>query len=197
VLYKEYFKKYLRIFFILQFISLFFFLSGNFTPYIFPFLKEMFHHENMRRNVLKFMPFILKFVNEHNLPAATLSIFSINLLMGAFLLITLPSFVIPFWGIFSGLSRFFIWGIIFSFYIKDFSFLKYHYVTLFLEGEGYIMAMFPVCVMWIEFFRGREKREVYFSGIKFNLFSYIFIILLLLLAAFYEAIEGIYLLNLN
>jgi len=197
VLYKEYFRRYLGVFLILQFVSLFSFLSGNLIVGVVPFLKEAFSHQNVRQNVLNFIPFVYKLIKEGNIFMGTAGIFIINLTMGSFISITFPSFIIPFWGIFSGLLRFFLWGIIFSLHIRDFSFMKSHYLTLFLEGKGYIFAMFPVYVMWYEFFKSENKREVYFKGIKTAFLFYIFVIIFLLLGAFYEAFEGIYLLDLN
>ena len=72
--------------------------------------------------------------------------FLVNLCGGSFLYITLPSLLVPFSGLLLGAVRAFIWGLIFTPSLSAFNGALLAYgllvgLLLFLEGEGYVLAM--------------------------------------------------------
>jgi hypothetical protein len=132
-----------------------------------------------------------------NIPLAVLVTFLVNAVIGAFAGITLPSSLIPFSGFVVGCYRAAIWGL--SLARTDPRMLLAmipHSLTLVLEGEAYVVAMFG-CYLWGKwlirpagagFPNAREARR---AGLRANLQLYRLILLLLAVAAVYEAIEVI------
>jgi hypothetical protein len=77
--------------------------------------------------------------NPNFLLAITLT-FAYNFILGSLVSITLPSLVVPFWGLLAAWFRAYLWGGLFSpsFMISSPSV----YVLLVLEGQGYVLASF-------------------------------------------------------
>ena len=72
-----------------------------------------------------------------------------------------------------------------------------HSLTLILEGQGYILAIFVVFLQWKGIIWpssiGEEKRsKAYLTGIKETMSMYILVALVLAVSAIYEAFEVIY-----
>ncbi|MEM2497848.1 MAG: hypothetical protein QXK12_06230 [Candidatus Nezhaarchaeales archaeon] len=72
-----------------------------------------------------------------------------------------------------------------------------HSITLILEGQAYILAIFSSTLQWKGIIRpksiGEKKRsKAYIIGLKKTAHLYILVTLLLATSAIYEAIEVIY-----
>jgi hypothetical protein len=70
----------------------------------------------------------------------------INLLLGSFLYITMPSLLVPFGGLVTGSIRAVVWGLIFTPNVEDINAARLIKgvligLLIFLEGEGYVLAM--------------------------------------------------------
>lgn len=121
--------------------------------------------------------------------------FLVNLVIASFLYITLPSLIIPYLGILMGIYRAILWGLIFSPGHPDMKMIMIpHSITLILEGQAYILAMFGVFLQGTAFLFpktvGLERRgQGYREGLKRTGKIYILIVLTLLVAAIYEVLE--------
>jgi hypothetical protein len=116
---------------------------------------------------------------------------------GAFACVTLPSSLIPFSGFVIGSYRAAIWGLCLSPTSPRMLLAMIpHSLTLLLEGEAYVVAMFG-CYLWGKWLIRPasagfpNSREAYRAGLRANLQLYRLILLLLPVAAVYEAIEVI------
>jgi hypothetical protein len=125
--------------------------------------------------------------------------FAINFFVGTFLEITLPSLVIPFIGMFMGILRAALWGLLLSPAYPPLRLLMIpHSLTLILEGQGYIMGLLAVYVQGKAFLwpgsAGVEGHwQGYLEGLKRTGWLYSLVILVLFVAAVYEALEVIFL----
>lgn len=125
--------------------------------------------------------------------------FVVNLVLGSLLVITLPSLIIPFSGLLVGGYRAILWGLLLS--PADPTLrgpMIPHSLTLILEGEAYILAMLAAYVHGkaLLFPRtvGAESRLIaYVEGLKRTGWLYILVVVMLAVAAVYEALEVIYL----
>jgi hypothetical protein len=135
---------------------------------------------------------------------ATVFTFFINLLVGCFISISLPSMIIPFSGYLVGGLRAIMWGFLFSPDLADLTLLKILAgigigLLLILEGEGYVLALFA-CFLhgraWlIPSSVGAETAWAgYMAGIRLSLRLYMLIISVLLIAAIYEVVLSIFIL---
>jgi hypothetical protein len=121
--------------------------------------------------------------------------FLVNLVLASFLYITLPSLIIPFIGILMGIYRAILWGLIFSPGHPDMQLIMIpHSITLILEGQAYVLAMFGVFLQGTAFLFpktvGLERRgQGYQEVLKRTGKIYILIVLMLLIAAIYEVVE--------
>jgi hypothetical protein len=127
--------------------------------------------------------------------------FFINLVLGCFIAITLPSFIIPYSGFLVGGLRAILWGFLFSPDLTELSFLKILAgigmgLLLIFEGEAYVLGLFT------SFLHGRawlapssvgaeHVSQGYQVGLKLTFRMYLLIITMLLIAAVYEAILAI------
>jgi hypothetical protein len=136
----------------------------------------------------------LAYVNAQVLTAIVLT-FLINLIIASFLYITIPSLIIPYIGILMGIYRAILWGLIFSPGHPDMQMVMIpHSITLIIEGQAYILAMFGAFLQGTAFLFpktvGLERRgQGYREGLKRTGKIYILIVLTLLVAAIYEVIE--------
>ncbi|HEX2987548.1 MAG TPA: hypothetical protein VHS06_05190 [Chloroflexota bacterium] len=134
-----------------------------------------------------------------SVPAAAAVTFAVNSLLGSFLSITVTSLLIPFLGVAVGFYRALVWGLALAPTSPELAWAMIpHSVTLVLEGEGYILAMFGVHLLWQSAFKGLQEGGPrgllagYKAGLRANLHIYILVLLVLAVAAIYEAVELIY-----
>jgi hypothetical protein len=123
--------------------------------------------------------------------------FVINLFLASFISINLPSLIIPFSGLLVGSFRALLWGFIFSPPGLVASSGKtligvLTVILLLLEGQGYILAMLAAYVQGVTFLNPRlfgasTHRQGYWLGIKHSFNLYLLVVLVLAVAAVYEA----------
>lgn len=123
--------------------------------------------------------------------------FVVNVAVGSFVWITLPSLVIPFSGLLAGTYRAVLWGLVLSPTTREMSTAMIpHSLTLILEGQAYVLAMLAAYIqgralLWPHSAGAQTHREGYLAGLKRSARLYLLVILLLALAAIYEAVEVI------
>ena len=133
-----------------------------------------------------------------NVAAAILLTFVVNLFIGSLLTITVPSMVVPYSGFVMGVTRAILWGLLLSPAEPKLCYAMIpHSLTLLLEGQGYIMALFAAYVSGNAFLRPRSiglktHGEGYVAGLHQTASLYILVTLVLAVAAVYEALEVIY-----
>ena len=123
--------------------------------------------------------------------------FLINLGIGTFLSVTLPSLIIPFAGILMALFRAVLWGFLFSPIRPDAVRLLPHWLTIVIEGQAYILAAFAAYVhgrafLWPKRYGLKSRWAGYKSGLIDTAWLYVLIIITLIVGAIYEGIEVIY-----
>ena len=138
-----------------------------------------------------------------NVAVAAAATFAINSLFGSFLALTVPSLLIPFAGAFIGFFRALTWGVALSPSSPDLArAMVPHSLTLLLEGEAYVLAIFGVHLLWTSSFNGlkdglRGLWKGYLLGLRANLAIYALVLLTLAVSAVYEAFEVIYLVGIR
>ena len=134
------------------------------------------------------------YVNAQVLQAILLTFF-VNLLLGSFAQITIPSLIIPFSGFLIGIYRAILWGLLLSPAHPDMRMVMIpHSITLILEGQAYILALLAVYVqarafLWPQSVGLMTRWQGYLEGLKRTGRIYILVILTLAVAAIYEVIE--------
>ena len=130
-----------------------------------------------------------------NILRAAVTTFAINFPFGSLLCITLPSMIIPGSGVLVAGLRSALWGLILA---PSFSALSSmmvpHSVTLLLEGHGYVIAAFFGVLVLVYLFRRAEGPNVgirYGRALLMNVRGNLLVIIVLAVAAIYEAIEVI------
>lgn len=127
--------------------------------------------------------------------------FVVNLFVGSFATITLPSLIVPFSGLLMGAYRAFLWGLIYSPTSPQLqTILLPHSVTLLVEGQAYILALLGVVIQGRALLFPRtvgaaSRRQGMWQGIKLSAQLYVLVILVLALAAIYEVLESVLLLS--
>lgn len=128
---------------------------------------------------------------------AILATFFVNLILGSFASVTLPSLVIPFSGILVGIYRAILWGLLLSPANSDLRMVMIpHSITLILEGQAYILTMLAAYIqgrafLWPKNVGLESRAKGYLEGLKRTGKLYLLIILTLAIAAIYEVIEVI------
>jgi hypothetical protein len=126
---------------------------------------------------------------------AILATFFVNLMIGSFGTITLPSLVIPFSGILVGFYRAVTWGLLLSPANPDLRLVMIpHSITLIIEGQAYILTMLAAYIhgrafLWPKSVGVESRARGYLEGLKRTGKLYLLIILILAVAAIYEVIE--------
>ena len=126
---------------------------------------------------------------------AILATFFVNLLLGSFASVTLPSLIIPFSGILVGIYRAILWGLLLSPANPDLRLVMIpHSITLILEGQAYILTMLAAYIqgrafLWPKSVGLESRAKGYLEGLKRTGKLYLLIILTLAIAAIYEVIE--------
>jgi hypothetical protein len=131
----------------------------------------------------------------HNIPKAAALTFLINFFLGSIVCITLPSLIVPGSGTFMAVFRATLWGLLLGpvFVMLSLVMLP-HSVTLLLEGEGYILAVFFGLLVPIYLFdrdKGLGVGQRYGNALLMNLKAMSLVALVLVIAACYEAVEVI------
>lgn len=131
-----------------------------------------------------------------------IQIFKINTITGTLLFITLPSLIFPPWALLLGGWRALIWGMAFVVPYGHLTFGKliFHYITMLIEGEAYVIAIFASlrlieALVWPGRFGERSRLRAYAQAIIDNAKLLLLVILLLAIGAVYEAFEVLYILG--
>lgn len=168
--------------------------------YAFPEI-QMQLMEALREEFVEVFPLVVEAYTSGNFLLAVALTFSINLVLGSFVYITLPSFFIPFSGIVMGCIRAVGWGLLLAPTSPELATTMIpHSLTLILEGQGYILAMFSAYIHWKGVIWpkqiGKEKRfEAYLAGIKKTIHIYLLVAFILAISAIYEAFEVMHILG--
>ena len=134
---------------------------------------------------------------------AILLTFLVNLVLGSFLEITVPSAIIPFSGLLVGILRAVLWGLILSPANPDLRLAMIpHSITLLLEGQAYILVMLATYVqgrafLWPKTAGVEGHGRGYLQGLKQTGKLYILVVLTLAAAAIYEVIEVVLMIQLS
>jgi hypothetical protein len=134
-----------------------------------------------------------------NVAAAAAITFLVNTVLGSILSLTIPSLLIPFAGSFLGLFRALLWGVALAPSSPELArAMVPHSLVLFLEGQGYILAMFGTHVLWASALNGARRGLSgfawgYLAGLRRNVLIYSLVVTVLAVSAIYEAFEVIYL----
>ncbi len=135
-----------------------------------------------------------------SVPYAAAVTFVTNLLLGTLVEITIPSLIFPPWALFMGFVRSLMWGIMLVVPMEGIYPLGRalpHYLTLLLEGEAYVVAIFA-CVRQIkalvkpQAFDTDDRLKAYARSIVDNGKLLLVVALLLAISALYEAWEVMY-----
>jgi hypothetical protein len=127
--------------------------------------------------------------------AAILSTFFINLLVGSFASLTLPSLIVPFSGFLIGIYRAALWGLLLSPANPGLRLVMIpHSITLILEGQAYVLTLLAAYIqgrafLWPKSVGLESRLAGYLEGLKRTGRLYILIILTLAVAAIYEVVE--------
>ena len=125
--------------------------------------------------------------------------FAANLFMGALAAVTIPSLLVPFSGLAIGLLRSLLWGLVLSPADPHLRWAMIpHAGTLLLEGQAYVLAMLAAYIHGKAWLSPRSVGEQthsrgYLSGLKSTASIYVLVVVVLAVAAIYEALEVIYL----
>ncbi|MCX8037798.1 MAG: hypothetical protein N3D11_12275 [Candidatus Sumerlaeia bacterium] len=133
-----------------------------------------------------------------HLGAAIILTFFVNLLGGSLLTITIPSLVVPFSGLLMGVVRATLWGLLLAPTSQTLALAMIpHSLTLLLEGQAYVVALLAVWIHGRSFVAPQSTGaascgEGYWIGLKKTARLYLLVVVLLAVAAVYEALEVLY-----
>jgi hypothetical protein len=125
--------------------------------------------------------------------------FLVNLLIGSFLTITVPSSIVPYSGLLMGVIRAIAWGLLLAPVDPTLRGpMIPHSLTLLIEGQAYILAMLAAYIagnalLWPKAVGLETHGEGYLSGLTQTASLYMLVTVLLAVSAVYEALEVIYL----
>jgi hypothetical protein len=134
----------------------------------------------------------------HVLEAALLT-FSFNFFAGSVLVLLLPSTLVPFSGLLLGFVRAVLWGLLLAPTSPELqAAMVPHFLTLLIEGQGYILTLLAVWVFGRAFVapssvEASSWQEGYVRGLRKAGAVMVLAALVLAIAAVYEALEIIYL----
>jgi hypothetical protein len=132
-----------------------------------------------------------------NVLTASILTFLMNLFLGTIAMMIIPSLLLPFWALLFGVYRALIWGIMLVVPIPGvmpLSVLLPHYLTLMLEGEAYVVAMFActrglIALLKPQSFGTPSRLKAYKKSIVDAGKILLVVTALLAVAAVYEAVE--------
>jgi hypothetical protein len=134
-----------------------------------------------------------------NILLAAVATFAINFPLGSLLVITLPSIIVPGSGVLVAGFRSMLWGLILAPAFTELTAMMVpHSVTLLLEGHAYVIAAFFGLLIPIYLFRKSEGPNVgvrYGRAVLMNVRGNLLVIIVLVIAAIYEAVEVIMMMN--
>lgn len=123
--------------------------------------------------------------------------FITNLFLGTIVEITIPSLLIPIWAPIMGMVRALIWGLVLVVPVPGalpLERLLPHYLTMFLEGEAYVVAIFA-CLRQVKVLLrlgsipADQRVKTYVASLVDNIKLLPVVALLLAVSALYEAWE--------
>jgi len=130
-----------------------------------------------------------------SIPLAAVTTFVINFFLGSLAYITIPSVIIPGVGVLAATFRAALWGLLLA---PNFDTLSGamlpHSFTLLLEGEAYVLAAFFALLILVYLFRKAEgpgPARRYGKALLLNVKGNLLVVIVLTVAAIYEAIEVI------
>jgi hypothetical protein len=130
-----------------------------------------------------------------NILLAAVATFAINFPLGSLLCITIPSIIIPGSGALIAGLRASLWGLLLAPTSDALSWMMVpHSVTLLLEGHAYVIATFFGVLVLVYLFRKAEGPSAgirYGRALLMNVRGNLLVIIVLVVAAIYEAIEVI------
>ena len=130
--------------------------------------------------------------------SAVAQTFTINFFLGSLMVLTLPACVFPPAGILIGFWRAFLWGLVLAPTTPQLALVMMpHGITLLLEGQGYILAIFATCrlgqvLVWPRRIGLTSRWRAYLAGLRETALVYILVAIVLLGSALWEAFELIY-----
>ena len=158
--------------------------------------------KNIQQEVPKSLPAVVDAYQGGHLAKAIGWTFGVNLIAGAFLVITFPSLLVPFSGLAIGAFRAVMWGLLFA---PDFSAFGPTALArglligllVLLEGEGYVLAMLGAYLHGKSFVLPQSaglatRWQGYKTGAAQAMQLYPLIAGVLAVAAVYEAVIAIY-----
>jgi len=134
-----------------------------------------------------------------NVVQAMVLTFLANFFLGSFVVLMLPSMLVPFAGVGMGAVRAVLWGLLLAPTTPELRMAMIpHMGTLVLEGQGYILAILAAFVLGRAFVSpssvgATRWLQGYGIGLKQALTLYILVAAVLAVSAIYEALEVIYL----
>jgi hypothetical protein len=130
-----------------------------------------------------------------------LQIFQTNIITGTLVYITIPSFIFPPWALLLGGWRALLWGMAFVVPYGRLTLgkLVFHYVTMLIEGEAYVIAIFAStrlieALVWPSRFGESSRASAYVKAIIDNFKLLIVVAIILAIGALYEAFELLFIL---
>jgi hypothetical protein len=128
--------------------------------------------------------------------SASLLTFGVNLVLGSFLVLTLPSLIVPFSGLVMGAYRAILWGLLLAPQGVLALPMIPHSLTLVLEGQGYILALLGAYTVgkglfWPRAYGAQGHLQGYLAGVRRCARLYVLVMVVLAVAAVYEALEVI------
>ncbi|MHB8118001.1 MAG: stage II sporulation protein M [Methanothrix sp.] len=170
-------------------------IYSSLNPSIAPWLKE-----GTAQALTNGGPLVMvanAYISGNFFTAAVLT-FIVNLILGAILYITLPSMVVPFFGLLMGAFRAVLWGVLVLSIIPYEAYSVPAWLTMFFEGEAYILVMLAAYIqgkafLWPESVGAATRRQGYIRGLEATWKLYVLIVLILAVAAIWEAFAAIYL----
>jgi len=144
------------------------------------------------------LPGVVEAYRSGHFLSAVAQTFTINFLLGSLMVITLPACFFPPAGILVGFLRAFLWGLLLAPTTPQFGLLMIpHGITLLLEGQAYILAIFAACrlgqvLVWPESTGLTSRWRAYLAGLRETVLINILVACVLLASALWEAFEVIY-----
>ncbi|MBI3819495.1 MAG: hypothetical protein HY286_12440 [Planctomycetes bacterium] len=129
--------------------------------------------------------------------------FVINLFFGSVAIITFPSMIVPFSGLLVGVFRAILWGVLFSPGHPDKQHIDVpHSLTMIIEGQAYVLVMLAAGLHGRAFLFPKSAGVIghwhgYVEGFKQTGRIYFLVVPILLVAAVYEAIEVIWMVQIK
>ena len=144
------------------------------------------------------LPGVVAAYRSGNFLSAVAQTFTINFFLGSLIVLTLSACVFPPAGIMIGFWRAFLWGLVLAPTTPQLALAMIpHGITLLLEGQGYILAVFAACrlgqvLVWPKSIGQTSRWRAYLAGLRETTLVYILVAIVLLVSALWEAFELIY-----